>query len=153
MTVFRDITPRQLARQLSCVAFGIGVPATVAEVKLTLADLCRTEALPAVCVRCGRKAAGFRSTRLTTSEPKRPSFWGWLFWELGLWTAGGKAAFENLLHELRVTRGRLTLSVCWWHRWVVPPLLGVRLVNDRTVALHNVSADFVTAMRKRGWVR
>jgi hypothetical protein len=125
----------------------------VTEVKLTLADLCRTEALPAVCVRCGRKAAGFRSLRLTTSEPKRPSFWGWILWELGFWTLEEKASFENLWHELRITKGRLKLPVCRWHRWIVPPLIGVRLVNDRTVALYGASDDFVAALKKRGWVR
>jgi hypothetical protein len=125
----------------------------VTEVKFTLADLCRTEALPAVCVRCGRKAAGFRGIRLTTSEPNRPSSWGWILWELGLWTLEEKASVENLLRELKITKGRLKLPVCWWHRWIVPPLIGVRLVDDRTVALYSVSDVFITAMRKRGWVR
>jgi hypothetical protein len=123
----------------------------VTEVKFTLAALCRAEALPAVCVRCGRKAAGFRGMRLTTSEPKQPSFWGWLFWELGLWTAKDKETFETLVHELNITKGRLKLPVCWWHRWVAPPLIGAGLVNDGTVALHGVSDSFVAAMKQHGW--
>src|SRR5262249_22819966 len=85
------------------------VSSIVTEVKFTLADLCRPEALPAVCVRCGRKATGFRSMRLTTSEPKRPSSWGWILWELGLLTLEEKASFENLENELRITKGRLKL--------------------------------------------
>ena len=91
--------------------------------------------------------------RLTTSEPNRPSSWGWILWELGLWTLEEKASVENLLHELRITKGRLKLPVCWWHRWIVPPLIGMRLVNDRTVALSRVSDAFIAAMKKRGWVR
>jgi hypothetical protein len=129
------------------------VSSSVTEVKLTLADLRRTEVLPAVCVRCGSKAAGFRGTRLTTSEPNHPSTWGWILWELGLWTLEEKASFENLLHELRITKGRLKLPVCWWHRWIVPPGIGVRLVDDRTVVLYRVSDASINAMKKRGWVR
>ena len=125
----------------------------VTTVKFALADLSRPEALPAVCVRCGRKAAGFRGMRLTTSEPQRPSSWGWLLWELGLWTWQEKATAENLLHEWRITRGRLKLPVCWWHRWVAPPLIGAGLVNDRTVALYGVSDGFVAAMKRQGKVR
>ncbi|HEY1375285.1 MAG TPA: hypothetical protein VGF55_00740 [Gemmataceae bacterium] len=120
------------------------------EVRFTLADLCRAEALPAVCARCGRRAAGFRRLRLTTSEPKRPSFWGWALWELGVWTLKDKEAVETVAHELRITKGRLALPVCWWHRWVAPPLVGAGLVNDRTVALHGVSEDFVAAMKRDG---
>jgi hypothetical protein len=129
------------------------VSSIVTEVKFTLADLCRPEALPAVCVRCGRKAAGFRGMRLTTSEPNRPSSWGWILWELGLWTLEEKVSFENLAHEMRITKGRLKLPVCWWHRWIVPPLIGVRSVDEGTVALCGGSAVFITAMKKRGWVR
>ena len=123
------------------------------EIKLALADICRTEALPAVCVRCGRKATGFRSMRLTSSEGKRPSSWGWMFRELGLWTPDEKAFYETLLYELRITKGRLKLPVCWWHRWFVPPFLGVRLVSDRAVVLSHISDGFVSEMKKRGWVR
>jgi hypothetical protein len=133
--------------------FGGEVTAIMSEVKLALADLCRTEVLPTVCVRCGRKATAFRSMRLTTSESRRPTFWGWIFWELGLWTSEEKAFYENLLHELRVTKGRVKLPVCRWHRWIVPPLIGMRLLNARTVAVYSVSDEFITAMKQRAWVR
>jgi hypothetical protein len=125
----------------------------VAEVQLLLEDLCRTEALPAVCVRCGRAAAGTRGLRLTTAEPRRPSSWGWLLWELGLWTRQQQETFENLLHEAKITKGRLKLPVCWWHRWIAPPLIAARLVNDRKVALHGACDGFLTALKKRGRLR
>jgi hypothetical protein len=82
----------------------------------------------------------------------RPSFWGYLLWELGFWTLQERTSFESLLHELRITKGRLRLPVCWWHRWVVPPFIGVRWVNDRRVALSGASERFVSAMKKHGWV-
>jgi hypothetical protein len=125
----------------------------VTEVKLSLEDLRRVDFLPAMCARCGRKSAGFRRMRLTTSEGKQSSFWGWIFWELGWWTLKDKESFENLSHEIRITKGWLKLPVCWRHRWIVPPFIGMRMVNERTVALSHVSPDFVAALRGLGWVR
>ena len=125
----------------------------VTEIKLAVADLNRTELLPAICVRCGRKATGFRGMRLTSSESKQSSSLAWILWELGWWTLEDKASYENLMHEFRITKGRLKLPVCWWHRWIVPPFIGVRWLNDRTVALSHASNDFVAAMKQRGWVR
>lgn len=115
--------------------------------KFALADLSRTERLPAVCVRCGRKATGFRGMRLTTSEPRRPSTWGWLLWELGIWTMHDKETFENIQHEFQITRGRLRLPVCWWHRWIVPPLVAAGLVSERTVVLYGAGEGFLAAMK------
>jgi hypothetical protein len=91
--------------------------------------------------------------RLTTAEPRRPSSWGWLLWELGFWTRQEQETFENLAYELRITKGRLSLPVCWWHRWVAPPLVAVRLVNDRTIALYGACDGFLTALKKRGMLR
>src|SRR5262249_10305014 len=125
----------------------------VTEIKLTLADLNRTESLPAICVRCGRKATGFRGMRLTSSESKQSSSFAWIMWELGLWTLHDKEWYENVMHELKITKGRLKLPVCWWHRWIVPPFIGVQWLNDRTVALSHGSDGFVAEMKKRGWVR
>ena len=72
---------------------------------------------------------------------------------LDLWSSRDKWRFENVLHELKVRRGKLKLPVCWRHRWLLPPLIGVALVNERTVALSGASDEFVAEMRKRGWVR
>jgi hypothetical protein len=91
--------------------------------------------------------------RLTTAEARRPSSWGWLLWELGLWTRQQQETFENLLHEARITKGRLRLPVCWWHRWVAPPLIAARLVNDRKVALSGACDGFLAALKKRGRLR
>ena len=131
----------------------LGLSSIVNEVKLNLPYLCRTEALPAVCVRCGRKAAWFRKVRLTSSEPTQPSTWGWILWELGVWSLQEKSFYEGVLHELKITKGRLKLPVCLWHRWIVPPFIGVTWVNDGTVAMSGASPGFVSEMKKRGWVR
>ena len=74
-------------------------------------------------------------------------------WELGFWNKQEMDTWENLLHEYRISRGRLRLPVCWWHRWIVPPFIGVRLVNEKRVALSHVSDEFVAALRKKGIVR
>jgi hypothetical protein len=83
----------------------------------------------------------------------RPSFWGYILWELGFWTLQEKNWYENLFHEFKISRGRIKLPVCWWHRWIVPPFIGQRVVNDRRVELRNVADEFVSAVRKKGWVR
>jgi hypothetical protein len=134
-------------------AFGIGDATVVAEVKLALSDLCLTKVLPTVCVRCGRKATGFRGIRLTSSEPKRPSFWVSILWQLGFLTLEEKTSVENIMHEFAITKGRLNLPVCRWHRWIVPPFIGVQMVNDRTVVLSHVSDSFATTIKGRGWAR
>ena len=74
-------------------------------------------------------------------------------WELGVWSLQEKSFYEGVLHELKITKGRLKLPVCLWHRWIVPPFIGMRWVNNSTVALSGASADFVGEMRKRGWLR
>ena len=125
----------------------------MAQVTLNLADVRRPEACPAVCVRCGRPAKGKRSIRLATTEPKRTSSWAWILWELGFWNKQQMDTFENLLHEYRISRGRLQLPVCWWHRWIVPPFIGAGVVNERKLELRGVSDEFVAAMRNRGRVR
>jgi hypothetical protein len=91
--------------------------------------------------------------RLTTAEPRRSSSWGWLLWELGFWTRQEKETFENLAHEAKITKGWLRLPVCWWHRWVAPPLVAVGMVNDRKVVLYGAGDAFVAALKKRGLLR
>jgi hypothetical protein len=122
-------------------------------IRIARADLSRTETLPALCVRCGRKAAGFRGFRLRSPAPKRSSEVGCLLFWLGQWTWRDKWRFENILHEYKTARGKLKLPVCWRHRWLLPPMVVVGLVDEKTVALCNASDEFVAEMRKRGWVR
>jgi hypothetical protein len=68
-------------------------------------------------------------------------------------TSQEKTSVENIMHEIAITKGRLKLPVCRWHRWVVPPFINVTMVNDRTVALSHVSDDFAATMKRRGWAR
>jgi hypothetical protein len=91
--------------------------------------------------------------RLTTSEPLRQSFWLSILWQLGLIKLEEKTSLENIMHEIAITKGRLKLPVCWWHRWIVPPFIGVALVSDTTVALSHVSNSFAAKLKGRGWAR
>ena len=72
---------------------------------------------------------------------------------LDLWTWRDRWRFESILHEIRVGRGKVKLPVCWRHRWLLPPLVGVRLVNETTVAISDASDQFVAEMRRKGWLR
>src|SRR5262245_9662564 len=125
----------------------------MAEVRLTLDDVTHPETLPAVCVRCGRPARGSRRMRLTTSEPKRSSSWAWIFWEMGWLSTAEKTSLKNILHEWKITKGRLKLPVCWWPRWIAPPLVTVGLVGERTVVVHGAGEAFIAALRKQGRLR
>jgi hypothetical protein len=123
------------------------------EIQLALEDLCRTELLPPICARCGRPATGTRKIRVTTSEARQTSFLAFLLWELGVWTWRDKESYDDLVHELRITRGRVKLPVCSWHRWFVPPFIGMRFVTKTRVAVSGISEEFTAALRKKGWLR
>jgi hypothetical protein len=122
------------------------------DIYLAIEDLCRAELLPPICARCGRVAAGMRNVRVTSSEARQPSFLAYLLWELGLWSLYDKEWYENLEHELRITKGRVKMPVCGWHRWFVPPSIGVRLVTKSRVSVSGLSDEFADALRKKGWV-
>jgi hypothetical protein len=123
------------------------------EIDLALEDLCRTERMPPICARCGRPARGTRNIRVTTSEARQPSFLAYLLWELGVWTWRDKESYEDLAHEVRITRGQVKLPVCSWHRWFAPPAIGIRLVARTRVAVSGLSEEFTDALRKKGWLR
>ena len=123
------------------------------EIQLALEDLCRTELMPSICARCGQPATGTRNIRVTTSEAWQPSFLAYLLWELGVWTWRDKESYDDLVHELRITRGRVKLPVCSWHRWFAPPLIGIRLVTKTRVAVSGISEEFTAAVRKKGWLQ
>jgi hypothetical protein len=91
--------------------------------------------------------------RLTTSDPKHSTTWGWLLWELGYWSLRDKEFVEDIVHEFEITRGRLRLPVCWWHRWIMPPFLGMSPIEGGSVTLSGVSDGFIAALKRGGWVR
>jgi hypothetical protein len=123
------------------------------EPHLALEDLCRVELLPPICARCGRAAVGTRSIRVIRPEEPRPTFLAALLWELGFWSWHDKEWYDNLAHEYQITRGRVKLPVCRWHRWLAPPAIGIRLVSKSRVALSGVSDEFIAALKKKGWVQ
>jgi hypothetical protein len=100
--------------------------------------------LPAVCVRCGRPAAGSRRVRVLPEGGRIPSsFRASLFFPRPSYTV------EYLLWLAK--RGpSVRLPVCWWHRWLVPPGVGAE-VRGESVRLLNIGEQFAAALRGWGW--
>jgi hypothetical protein len=130
-----------------------GEASNVTEVRLSVVDLRPPETLPAVCVRCGRAVAGTRSMRVTSSEPMHPTWWGSLLWTFGLFSYQDKTEFDSLAHQWKITKYKLRLPVCWWHRWFAPPWVAVRWLSETRVALHGAGDDFLAALKKQGKLR
>jgi hypothetical protein len=56
----------------------------------------------------------------------------------------GEDTLDNLERMARGP-GMISLPVCWWHRWVVPPAV-VAEARGGAVRLSGVSAEFVAAV-------
>ena len=120
----------------------------MAEITFSLANLPRTDQMPAICARCGRPASGTRRVRLKVSKPyPGPELIASLagvsddeqrrWYDLQQWFARGKGVIE--------------MPVCWWHRWIMPPLIGIKSMTERRVTLWGLSDGFVQATKSRGW--
>jgi hypothetical protein len=59
------------------------------------------------------------------------------WYDLQQWFARGKGVIE--------------MPVCWWHRWIMPPLIGIKSMTERRVTLWGLSDGFVQATKSRGW--
>jgi hypothetical protein len=103
-----------------------------------------TVRLPEVCARCGKPASGIRKFRVASP----PSGLDTLF------TGHDRQVIRNLECLLR-SRVILTLPVCWWHRWIVPPNLRVWLQSETSIHVGGLSPEFAEAARRRipGWRR
>jgi hypothetical protein len=47
-------------------------------------------------------------------------------------------------------KGIVVLPLCWLHRWIMPPLIGIKSMNESRVTLWGLADAFVQAMKKSG---
>jgi hypothetical protein len=115
----------------------------------SLLNLPRTDQWPPVCVRCGRPATGTRKLWLTKYTPYRGP-------DLVASLAGVSDDDQRRWHDLKQMfdkgKGALELPACWWHRRIIPPLMGIKSLTDHRVTLWGISDAFVRGMKSRGWV-
>ena len=120
----------------------------MAELTLSLANLPVTHQMPPVCARCGRAASGTRGVRLKVHRPYPGP-------DLIATLAGVPTDDQRRWHDLRqlLARGRgvVELPVCWWHRWIMPPLIGIKSMTETRVTLWGLADGFVQGMKQRGW--
>lgn len=121
----------------------------MAEATFSLANLPRRDQLPPVCARCGRPASGTRRVRLKTHKPSRGP-------DLVASLAGVSTDDQRRWHDFRQLfekgYGVFELPACWWHRWIVPPLMGIKSLSDRRVTLWGLSDVFIRELKRRGWM-
>ena len=114
----------------------------------SLANFPRREQMPAVCARCGRAASCTRRIRLYVPEPYRGP-------DLIASLAGASDDDQRRWHDLQQLlakgKGVVELPVCWWHRWIMPPTIGIKSMTERQFTLWGLSDSFVAAMKQRGW--
>jgi hypothetical protein len=129
-------------------AFRLGDATTMAELTFSLANLPVKDQMPALCARCGRPASGIRRVRLKVYNPYRGP-------ELIASLAGVSAVDQKRWHDLRQLfaqgKGVVDLPACWWHRWIMPPLIGIKSMTERRVTVVGLSDSFVRSMKQRGW--
>src|SRR5262245_43472362 len=120
----------------------------MAELTFSLANLPSNDQMPALCARCGRAAFGTRRVRLKVYNPHRGP-------ELIASLAGVSDNDQRRWHDLQQLfaqgKGVVELPVCWWHRWILPPLIGIRSMTDRQVTLWGLADSFVQAVKHPGW--
>jgi len=104
--------------------------------------------MPPLCARCGRAASGTRRVRLKVYNPYSGP-------DLITSLAGVSDDEQRRWHDLRQLfaqgKGVVELPVCWWHRWIMPPLIGIKSMTERRVTLWGLADRFVQAMKQRGW--
>jgi hypothetical protein len=122
----------------------------MAEMTFSLASLPRKDQMPPVCARCGRAASGTRRVRLKVHKAYSGP-------DLVASLAGVSDDEQRRWHDLQQMfaqgKGAVDLPVCWWHRWIMPPLIGIKSMTERRVTLWGLGQGFVEAMKQRGWSR
>jgi hypothetical protein len=120
----------------------------MAKLTFSLANLPSEDQMPALCARCGRPASGTRRVRLKVYKPYPGP-------ELIASLAGISDDEQRRWHDVRQLfaqgKGVVALPVCWWHRWIMPPLLGIKSMTGSRVTLGGLADSFVQAMKQRGW--
>lgn len=104
--------------------------------------------MPPVCARCGRAATSSRRVRLKVPSP-------YVGPDLVASLAGVSDDDQRRWHDLQQMfaegKGIIELPVCWWHRWILPPMIGVKSLTERQVTLWGLGDAFVQGMKQRGW--
>jgi hypothetical protein len=120
----------------------------MAEVTFSLANLPRKDQMPPLCARCCRSASGTRRVRLKVYQSYQGP-------DLIASLAGASDEEQRRWHDMQQMlaqgRGVVELPVCWWHRWIMPPMLGVKSMTEHQVILWGLADSFVQAMKQRGW--
>jgi len=102
--------------------------------------------MPPLCARCGRAASGTRRVRLKVPNPYSGP-------DLITSLAGVSDDEQRRWHDLRQLfaqgKGVVELPVCWWHRWIMPPLIGIKSMTGRHVTLWGFADRFARAMKDR----
>ena len=114
----------------------------MAEVTLARGTGSLAGALPTICARCGRPARGFFRLRLPGTSS---GVGGWV----GLSEGNREGQLLDDLEKLITSTEAIELPVCWWHRWIVPPVLSVQAVTEATVTVAGVAPEFAAACRDR----
>jgi len=129
-------------------AFSLRDLIRMAEMTFSLANFPRKEQMPALCARCGRAAPCTRRIRLKVYEPYRGP-------DLIASLAGASDDDQRRWHDLQQLlakgNGVVELPICWWHRWIIPPMLGIKTMTERQFTLWGLCNSFVQAMKQRGW--
>src|SRR5262249_54732260 len=135
------------ARRIDRSSFGYGEAVLMAELTFSLANLPVTDQMPPLCARCGRAAAGTRGVRLKVHRPYPGP-------DLVATLAGVSNDDQRRWHELwqLFARGKgvVELPVCWWHRWIMPPAIGIKSMTESRVTLWGLADSFAQTMRQRG---
>jgi hypothetical protein len=122
----------------------------MADLILSLGQLPPKDILPPLCARCGRAASGVKRVRLKVYQPFPGS-------DPVSSILGASYDDQRRWHDLRQLfaqgKGVLELPVCWWHRWIWPPAIGVKSLTEREATLCGLSEKFVAALRAKGWGR
>jgi hypothetical protein len=119
----------------------------MAELTFSLANLPSKEQMPPLCARCGRAASGTRRVRLKVHNPySGPD----LIASLAGVSDDEQRRWHNLRQLFAQGKGVVNLPVCRWHRWIMPPLIGIKSMTERRVTLWGLGDSFVEAMKQRG---
>ena len=120
----------------------------MAELTLSFANFPSKDQMSPLCVRCGQPASGTRRLRLKVSKPYRGP-------DLIATLAGVSVDEQMRWHEMRQLfdrgKGVVALPVCWWHRWIMPPWIGIKSMTENHVTICGLADSFVEAMKRRGW--
>ncbi len=119
----------------------------MAELTFSLGNLPVMKQMPPVCARCGRAARSILRVRLKVPSPYSGP-------DLIASLAGVSDDDQRRWHDLQQMfaegKGVVELPVCWCHRWILPPMIGVKSLTEHHVTLWGLGDSFVLAMMLRG---